>query len=176
MRDHLVLTVIGPDRPGIVERLSGIVAAHGGNWLASRMCRLGGEFAGIAEATVPCEQRAAVESALAALESQGLSVLVKTTDSPEAPPGGWRTARISFVGLDRPGIVHEITRVLVAHGVNVEELKTSCRSAPMTGDPLFEAEALVQIPSGADAAQLRAALETLAGHLLLDLTLEPVAG
>ena len=43
----LVLTLIGPDHPGIVEAIAEPIARHGGNWLESRMCRLGGEFAGI---------------------------------------------------------------------------------------------------------------------------------
>ena len=33
MNAALVLTVIGPDRPGLVERLSETVALHGANWL-----------------------------------------------------------------------------------------------------------------------------------------------
>jgi hypothetical protein len=37
MRASIVLTVIGPDRPGIVELLSTTIAAHGGNWEQSRM-------------------------------------------------------------------------------------------------------------------------------------------
>ena len=38
--DHLVLTVIAEDQPGLVERLAGCVANHGGNWLESRMSRM----------------------------------------------------------------------------------------------------------------------------------------
>lgn len=38
--DHLVLTVIAQDQPGLVERLAGCVAKHGGNWLESRMARM----------------------------------------------------------------------------------------------------------------------------------------
>ena len=50
-------TVIGRDRPGLVQRLASLVADHGGNWLESRMSRLGGEFAGILRLTVPLELR-----------------------------------------------------------------------------------------------------------------------
>ena len=28
-----ILTVVGPDRPGLVRALSQAVASHGGNWL-----------------------------------------------------------------------------------------------------------------------------------------------
>ena len=44
MLTPLVMTVIGPDRTGLVESIARIVAEHGGNWLESRMSRLGGEF------------------------------------------------------------------------------------------------------------------------------------
>ncbi len=43
----LVLTLIGPDRPGLVEAVAEPIAAHGGNWLESRMAHLAGQFAGI---------------------------------------------------------------------------------------------------------------------------------
>ena len=47
MSVSLVLTVIGPDRPGLVEALSQSIASHDGNWLESRMAKLSGQFAGI---------------------------------------------------------------------------------------------------------------------------------
>ena len=42
MQRMLVMTVIGQDRPGLVDSVAGLVAEHGGNWLESRMSRLGG--------------------------------------------------------------------------------------------------------------------------------------
>ena len=43
----LVLTVIGADRPGLVEALSKTVADHGASWLESRMAHLAGHFVGL---------------------------------------------------------------------------------------------------------------------------------
>ena len=45
MIESLVMTIIGADRPGLVEMVAARVADHGGNWLESRMCHLGGELA-----------------------------------------------------------------------------------------------------------------------------------
>jgi len=53
MTQHLVLTVIGDDRPGLVEALSHVVAEHHGNWSESRMAHLADKFAGIVTVTVP---------------------------------------------------------------------------------------------------------------------------
>ena len=64
MFTHLVLTIIGTDRPGLVQLVAGRVADHGGNWLESRLCHLGGQFAGIARVEVPGERVAGLQQAL----------------------------------------------------------------------------------------------------------------
>ena len=60
MQSPLVMTIIGPDRTGLVESVARVVADHGGNWLESRMCRLGGDFAGILRVEIPAENQAAL--------------------------------------------------------------------------------------------------------------------
>ena len=52
METYLVLTVIGDDRPGLVEALAETIAAHEGNWLESRMSHLAGKFAGLLRVSV----------------------------------------------------------------------------------------------------------------------------
>lgn len=169
----LVLTLIGPDRPGLVESVAAVIAAHGGNWLESRMTRLAGHFAGILRAEMPEAKVAEARKALAALETRGLRVIVEAAPRAEgaaaAPP---RRMRLELVGLDRPGIVRDVSQVLAAHGVNVEELVTNSVSAPMSGEMLFEASLDVAIVAGADLSALRAALERTATDLMVDVKLE----
>ena len=76
MPTSLVLTVLGEDRPGLVESLAYIIAAHEGNWLESRMAQLAGQFAGILRASVPDTNAAALINALQELAVQGLHVAV----------------------------------------------------------------------------------------------------
>lgn len=174
MNTALVLTVIGRDRPGLVERLATLVSAHGGNWLESRMSRLGGEFAGILRIAIPAEQEAALLSHLADLQSVGLTALARRDEPPAAPAVPAQLVTLELVGQDRPGIVRQISAVLAARGANVEELVTECLSAPMTGEPLFKAQARLALPSGNNLGPLRTELEAIAADLLVDLTLAPV--
>src|SRR5262249_30305735 len=110
-------------------------------------------------------------AALAALEPRGLKVIAETaTRPPAATPV--RTMDLELVGLDRPGIVREISQLLAANGVNVEELTTNRKSAPMTAEMLFEARAHGHGPAGTDVASLRPALEGLASDLLVEIRLE----
>ncbi|MCZ7019144.1 glycine cleavage system protein R, partial [Salmonella enterica] len=62
--DHLVLTVIAADKPGVVERVAHCIAERGGNWLESRMAHMAGQFAGILRVSVPMENRSELVSAL----------------------------------------------------------------------------------------------------------------
>jgi glycine cleavage system regulatory protein len=169
MQVPLVMTIIGPDRTGLVESVARVVAEHGGNWLESRMCRLGGEFAGILRIELPVDKRTALIAALQTLQGRGLTIVVRP-DEPTAATAPGRLARLEIVGHDRPGIVHEITRVLAEAGVNVEEFSSELVSAPMSGENLFKAIARLQLPAGADSAVLKARLEKIAGDLLVDLS------
>ena len=83
---------------------------------------------------------------------------------------------LELVGLDRPGIVREISQLLAANGINVEELVTDRRSAPMSAEMLFEARAHVQVPADTDLARLRAGLEKLASDLVVEIKLEERRG
>ncbi len=121
----LILTVVGPDRPGMVRALSEAVAACGGSWLESRMARLAGQFAGI----VLVEAPESLPDDLRALENQGLRILVQGgLTEPVAAPAEPRLM-LEGVGNDSPGIVRDVTRVLAESGVNIEELTTGVASA-----------------------------------------------
>ncbi len=170
MNTSLVLTLVGADRPGLVETVAQLVAAHDGNWLESRMARLGGQFAGIARVAIPAGSEGAVRAALSALGAQGLAVAVANDPAePIAPAMPGRAVGLELVGQDRPGIVHLVTRVLAAHRVNVEELTTECVEAPMAGGTLFQARASLLVPASADMAAMRADLEKIAADLMVDL-------
>ena len=172
MRQSLVLTLLGPDRPGLVEAMAALIARHGGNWLESRMASLAGEFAGILRVEVDAAEAPALESALRSLEAdQGLAILVKSARDVEPPTG--RLLTLELVGTDRPGIVREISQALAAKGVNVEELETECSSAPMTGETLFRARALLRLPRAAAEEDLLRSVESIAEDLMVDVTLEP---
>jgi glycine cleavage system regulatory protein len=161
------MTIISPDRTGLVESIARTVAAHGGNWLESRMCRLGGEFAGILRIEIPEENKSALTDALQKLQQHGLQILVRA--DPSAPPAATgRQTKLEIVGSDRPGIVREITSALARAGVNVEEFFSEVVSAPMSGETLFKAGVRLQLPERCDLAALKTDLERIAADLLVD--------
>ena len=89
MKTSLVLTVLGADRPGLVESISNVLASHGANWEESRMANLAGKFAGILLASVDSAREAALIDALRELREEGLVVDVERSgDAAPVPPTG----------------------------------------------------------------------------------------
>jgi len=174
MLSTLVMTVIGPDRPGLVELVTANVVDHGGNWLESRMCRLGGQFAGIVRVEVPTEKSDALLATLAKLEKDGLQISARKEPALASSARG-TVAVLELVGQDRPGILHQISRILAQYSVNVEELSSDRINAPMDGSMLFQARISVLLPTGVSIPQLRLELEKIASDLMVDVQLNPAA-
>ncbi len=169
MKAHLVVTIISPDRPGVVDAVSQTVVNHGANWESSRMVRLGGRFAGVLLASVVPERADALEAALHALEVDGLRLIIERAKVRADVKG--RTLTIELLGQDRPGIVHDISAALARREVNVEELHTECDDAPMGGGQLFKLRALLRGSTNLDLDELRDTLEGVANDLMVDISL-----
>ena len=170
MLDSLVVTVIGPDRPGLVSLISERGRDHGASWEESRMASLAGQFAGIVKFVVPSERAAALTAALQQLESLGLRVVVVAGTAAVEPATG-RKLKLELVGQDRPGIVRDISRVLAELGVSIHELETELSSAAMSGEHMFNATAELSVPPEVRTAELRRVLEGLANELMVDISL-----
>lgn len=172
----LVITVIGDDRPGLVSALADVVAEHGGSWGRSQLAELAGKFAGIVTVEVPEDGAADLSTALGELTGVLDTTVHTASEVVQADQATGETFHLDLIGNDRPGIVKEITGVLAEQQVSVEDLQTKVVPAPQAGGDLFAARASVRAPSDADVSGLRAALERLAGELLVDISFDADEG
>lgn len=172
MNTTLVLTLIGRDQPGLVSTVASAIAEHGGNWLESRLCRLGGEFAGIVRLEIASERVDGLRAALRSLAGLRVDVTPESASAAAMIDETSSLAALDLVGSDRPGILREVSAVLAAHGLNVEDLASERTEAPMGGGKLFQMRALVSVPGGVELARVRADLERLAADLMVELKLE----
>lgn len=167
MTTYLVLTIIGEDRPGIVESLAEIISDHSGNWLESSMSQLAGKFAGILRVSV---KEAKCEALINSLEnlSKNLKLIIEKVSS-ENYKEVRQIVEVRLIGNDRPGIIREISKTVTDLAVNFEKLTSECAPAPMSGDALFKASASLKIPKGVSVDLLKRALENLADDLIVDI-------
>ncbi|MEQ6898470.1 ACT domain-containing protein [Microbacterium sp. KR10-403] len=165
---HLVLTVVGDDRAGLVKSLADVIAAHGGNWERSELAELAGAFAGIVLVEVADDHRDALVAGLETLD-QLLQITPYTGSEPVEPPPGERVT-FTVLGNDRPGIVRDITQVLVGGGLTIDRFTSRTVEAPMSGGELFEATVSARARAGDAATDAVTELEELAGEIQVDLT------
>ncbi len=169
MTTYLVLTIIGDDKPGLVESLSKVIADNSGNWLESSMSQLAGKFAGILRVSVAEQHADKLITELKSLSGQLKLVIEKAATGPEVDSA--RTVDLSLIGNDRPGIIREISNALAGLSVNVEDLNTECVPAPMSGDILFKAKAVLKVPPNLELEKLQNELERLADDLIVEIKL-----
>lgn len=163
--NELAITVIGPDRPGIVADVAEALARVGANLTDSTMTRLRGTFAMTLVCAGPTAQEA--EAALATLTDGGRLLATVRVVGPDT--GGASSGApyvLAVHGADRLGIVAAVTRVVADAGGNVTDLTTR-----LTG-PLYVVVAEVDLPPGS-ADGLSARLAEVAAALDVEVTLRP---
>ena len=173
---ELVITAVGPDRPGIASDFTGQVHAAGANLADTRMVNLRGQFALIALVEGTSAVLDDVKKRLTEAGPRiGLAIGFSTPAPREAAPAQREGVpfRLKTYSIDQPGIVHRITSYLREHGVNVEELVTRLESAPFMGTPVFTMEIVMLVPKNVSVKGLRHALEELGDQLNCDVDIDP---
>jgi glycine cleavage system transcriptional repressor len=171
MQKNFVVTVTGPDKIGVVERVTGLLYEQGGNVETSRMARLGGEFAILMLVSMPTDRIGGLEGKLEELAIEGYKI---TTTPTEAAHGAfhsdWLPYRIEVEGADDEGIIHEIARYLAARGINIEWVDSETTPAPVSGSPLFAMTARVLARPTHDAKSWEPGLREIADRMNLEIT------
>lgn len=172
MSEELVITAVGPDRPGITSEFSGHIHAAGANLADSRMINLRGRFALVVLALGTKETLENTRRTLtAAARTMGLSI--EFSGAEKTAPRAGVPFRLRSYSMDQPGIVHKLTRYLHEQGVNIEELETRLESAPFMGTPVFTMTLVMLVPNEVSVKSLRRSLEELGGTLNCDIDLDP---
>lgn len=175
MRTNLVFTLTGPDRVGIVEKVTGMFFVHGGNVETSRMVRLGGEFAMLMLVSLAEDKLPLVEKGVEDLASKGYKVTLSATADPHvAAHQGWLPYRVEVQAADHEGIIHEVARYLADRGINIEEMETETSPAPLSGSPLFGLSAQVAVPPDLAGTRWEADLAAEGKRQNLDITVTPL--
>ena len=165
---RLIISAFGPDQPGIVSELSGVITTHGGNVEESRMIKLGSDFTIILLVTVSDEWLEALRVALQAVHS--LKISTKLSIKKEGVGGG-KSFNLILTGADNEGIVHKVTEYLSSHSINIEEMDTETSNAPVSGTALFQMKAAISLPESIQEAEIQAGLQQIASDLGVEISL-----
>ncbi|MCB2074233.1 MAG: ACT domain-containing protein [Novosphingobium sp.] len=157
---------IGDDRPGLTQSLADAIVEAEGNWLESHFATLGGKYVGSVLVDLPQDKVAELKAAVRRMDAAGFSVSVQSAAGTAVPQG--RPLGFELVGKDRPGIVREVSTALAGLGVSIDDLETGTEEGAMFGGTLFRARARVLVPGDTSFEDVRHALETISGEIIVD--------
>ncbi len=162
----LVISIMGKDKPGLVDALAKCIYKHQGNWQGSSFAHMAGMFTGFVEVHVAAEEKEALVTALDAISDLSVqSVAVAASQESNKTK-----LTVDVMGNDKTGIVQELTSVLNQFNLNILTFASHCESAPNWGSLIFKAKAEIAVPDNFDDSELQDALEALANDLVVDIS------
>lgn len=173
MKQLMVISAVGADRPGLVHDLTAKILECGGNVMESRMVGLGSEFAMLMLIGGNWHTLARLEGELQRLGEDRLSISVRRTEE-RAVRGDLLPYAVDVVCLDHEGIVSNLAGFFSQRGIEIAELSTRSYAAAHTGAAMFSVQMSVSIPSRVHIAALREEFMEFCDRLNLDAIMEPI--
>lgn len=174
MSQLIVLSAIGTDRTGVVQDITKVVLACGGNIEESRMTTMGAEFAVLMLVSGNWHTLSRLETALEKLTADdNLTIAIRKTGT-KAGSDNRMPYAVDVVSLDQQGIVFNLADFFASRDIEIADVATRRYPAAHTGSPMFSVQMAVNVPSGVSISQLRDDFMELCDRLNLDALLEPV--
>lgn len=172
--DKVIISVLGPDRPGIIAAVAKILFGCECNIENVSQTILQNEFSGIFIVSSP---PGLSTGALSTRLKEGLAplrqhIFIKPLSAEDS--GFDNTSSEPFVittrGPDQKGLVARITAVIARHGVNVTNLQAIFKGGDDPGDNVMIYE--VDVPSETDSRKLQQDLRARADELGLTISIQ----
>ena len=175
-KNHLILTAVGPDQVGLVEKISEFIARHSSNIEDSKMAVFSGEFALIILISGEGGNLHKIANHYRELEIEtGLAIAIKTPTS-RKPAESFLPYTLTASCMDHPGIVYQISGILSSFGINIESMETKTYAAPVSGTPIFRLEAEISVPTKSNINALRERFAAIQKDENIDIELSLVHG
>lgn len=174
MEQLIVISAVGGEPTTAVNELSRIIADCGGSIKESRMAAMGSEFGILLLVAGNWHTIGRLERDLSRYgEDGGIAMQFKRTEAKRMGKELLPYA-VDVVGLDQPGIVHNLSRFFAARKVEIGEISSRTYPAAHTGAPMFSVQMFVNIPSSVHIAGLREEFMEFCDQLNVDAIMEPV--
>ena len=131
---QLVVSVVGPDRGGLVSSVTRAIAAHDGNVVESSSFSIGPVFSMAMLVEAGADQHAALTSAVqSAVPGHSVSAH-EAEECVEAPAFA---AALDVSCADGVGLIARVTEFVAEEGLSLSKLETKTEGAPHGGTQLF---------------------------------------
>ena len=170
MNRQMILFVLGKDRPGIADDVSGYLSSRGANIEESRMATMAGSFSVMILFSSSTENLEKITSDLNELEGLGFRAMLNEADILEQQGGEpYLPLRIEVMAMDNTGIVQSVVHRLRINKLNIRNLNTDIEKAPLSGAPLFNLHLDADVPAEVPISSIKEELLNLAAEMNLDI-------
>ncbi|MEM9101452.1 MAG: ACT domain-containing protein [Pseudomonadota bacterium] len=174
MHNYLVVSAIGNDQIGIVEKLANLAAKYNCNIIDSRIAVLGGECTAIFMVGGEWNAITQMETAIPTLaQSLNLTSVAKRTNHISAQPE-LLPYSVRVIALDVPGVSAKISGFFSGNEINIEEFYSHSYKAPITEAPMVKIRLLLSIHTSCHIAELKERFSLFCEENNLDATLSPI--
>ncbi len=181
MSQKILITGVGPDRPGIVAGLTEVLFRHQCNIEDSSMTILAREFSWLLLVNAsPSTSFEKIKQDIQALgEQMGLTTLVKAIEveagaheDPKSNTLEERGVMIAVSGQDKTGITYQVAKVLAEEQVNILDLNAHCIEGEDGPVYIMMIEAI--LPQTLEKVTLETTLNALAQTLGVEIRVNPL--
>ncbi|MCP4604043.1 MAG: hypothetical protein GY847_26560 [Proteobacteria bacterium] len=173
-KQQMVLSAIGPDRPGLVKEISSVIHESGANLEDSRMAILAGDFALIILCSGSQASIEQIQEKCILLEKK-LKFQITFKQATSGITGkDYTLYKFQVTGVDQPGIVHMVSTILADFEVNVVSLESRLTNAAFHGTSIFTLQAEIHVHEPSALARLSEALDKSCNELDLSYDLDPI--
>ncbi|MGS0682009.1 glycine cleavage system protein R [Shewanella sp. 125m-7] len=175
MSNHLVVTAMGADRPGIVSKFARLASECDCDIVDSRMALFGNEFTLIMMLAGSWSSITKMETSLPSLsvELELLTVMKRT--SKHTPQNYISRLDINFSGRDQRGTMRKITQFMAERSLDIAAVKSHAEE-DASGNPTQNINLTINVPEKVDVDKLEVGVFELANELTLECTIERMQG
>ena len=167
----IILYATGKDQTGIISDISEKINLLNGNIETSKMIKLEEVFNVLALISIDENKIKKLEESLKNIEGLDITLSKVSTNSKINDKDVYK---FSLKGADSEGIVYTFTNYLQNQKINIKDLETEIKNAPVTGYPLFFLTATILIPNKLSPENIRKKLIELSHKHNVAIKLETI--
>lgn len=158
MKETYISTVSGPSTPGIIKALAQTTRNHGGEWLASKVMKLDGQFSALMKVSVEAKDVISLQDAL----EQQYSELRFVNSAATSPTNDEiKSIDLEVDCRDREGLTRDISNIIFNLDLVVQNLEFNRFPVSSLGEAVFSAKLTVGVPEGTSASAVAEEIEAI---------------
>ena len=167
--EKIIINAFGPDKPGLVYKISKIILSFNGNIINSKMILLESDFTILMLVTIEKKKINDLKKELKNIND--LDVSFKETNQKQNNIK-YINYSFSITVADNEGIIYLYSDLFKKNQINIEKMETEINNAPISGFPMFVLNSLLNIPTDLNIGDFKRDLKNIAQENNIEYKLE----